>query len=300
MRATITTYSQNKEVNLLKDKERGDPHPKKIEKIEYSTIPIELIEVEGQSVRAAQDDDHVVELAMSISKHGLLQPIVVRKKDNGRYQLEAGFHRLAACLRLNWKEIPAHIREDTTAPVKGIALVENIVRRDMSLEEEVKAINFLNSDEGLSPSSICDLLGKSRGWVDQRLAIPNYPEDVKQELLDGNLSIGKAEIISKLKNDGARALVINQVISAKLTLKQTDDLIEMYLVAPSIQSAVEAGLQKAQEIQDTPKTYRKCELCGRLREMMEIKFITVCVDAQSCNQTVMGELKKMEEIQNAT
>ena len=284
----------------MTSRQRGDPHLNKTENNEFLNISIELIDTEGQSVRAAMDDDHVVELAMSVSKHGLLQPIVVRKKENGRYQLEAGFHRLAACSRLGWEKIPTHIREGFSAPVKAVALVENIVRRDMSLDEEVRAINFLNSDEGLSPSSICDLLGKSRGWVDQRLAIPNYPEDVKTELLDGNLSIGKAEIISKLKDDGTRALVINQVISAKLTQKQTGDLIEMYLAAPSIQSAVEAGLQKAHEIQDTPKSFRKCELCGSIKELMEIKFISVCVNATTCNEAALLELKKIEEFKHAT
>lgn len=279
-------------------KKRGDPP--KFENIEdvFLTLPIDLIDTEGQSVRAAMDDDHVVELAMSIAKHGLLEPVVVRQKNNGRYQLEAGFHRLAAALRLKWETIPSHIRYDLTAPVKAIALIENIVRRDMSLDEQVNAVTFLNHDEGLSPSSICDLLGKSRLWVDQRLAIPNYPEDVKRELLDGNLTIGKAEILAKLENDGTRALVINQVISGKLTAKQANDLVEMYLAAPSIQGAIEAGMQKAQEIQDTPKSYRKCELCGRIRELMEIKFISVCVDAGSCNETVLRELKKEEEIQN--
>ncbi len=279
-------------------KKRGDPpQMDKIENV-FLTLPIDIIDTEGQSVRAAMDDDHVVELAMSIAKHGLLEPIVVRQKNNGRYQLEAGFHRLAAALRLKWETIPSHIRYDLTAPVKAIALIENIVRRDISLNEQVKAVNFLNQDEGLSPSSICDLLGKSRLWVDQRLAIPNYPEDVKQELLDGNLTIGKAEILAKLEHQGTRALVINQVISGKLTAKQTNDLIEMYLAAPSIQGAIEAGMEKKKEIQEIPKSYRKCELCGRLRELMEIKFISVCVDAGSCNETVLRELKKEEEIQN--
>ena len=278
----------------MNPKKRGDPPSR--EKIQdvFSSLSIDLIDTEGQSVRAAMDDDHVVELAMSIAKHGLLEPIVVRQKEDGRYQLEAGFHRLAAASRLKWKTIPSHIRENSTAPVKAIALIENIVRRDMSLDEQVKAVNFLHHDENLSPSSICDLLGKSRLWVDQRLAIPNYPEDVKQELMDGNLTIGKAEILTKIKNDGTRALVINQVISGKLTAKQANDLVEMYLAAPSIQGAIEAGMQKAHEIQETPKSFRKCELCGRIRELMEIKFITVCVDAASCNETALQELKQME------
>jgi len=284
----------------MKHKDRGDPPAVLEKKEDYRSINIDLIDVEGQSVRAALDDDHVVELAMSIAKHGLLQPIVLREKGDGRYQLEAGFHRLAAALRLKWEQIPAHVRTYQKIPVKAIALIENIIRRDMSLDEEVKAVNLLNQEEELSPSSICDLLGKSRRWVDERLAIPNYPEDVKKELLDGYLTLGKAEIISKIEHDGTRALIINQVISAKLTNKQTADLVEMYLAAPSIQGAIEAGMEKAKEIQETPKTYRRCELCGRIRELMEIKFITVCVDSLSCNETIMKDLKEKEVTEHAT
>lgn len=283
----------------MKQNQRGDPPITNKEKDIFLDILIDLVDVEGQSVRTAMDDDHVVELAMSIAKHGLLEPIVVRKKENGRYQLEAGFHRLAAASRLQWKSIPAHIRQDSTAPVKAIALIENIVRRDMSLDEQVKAVNYLNHNEALSPSSICDLLGKSRIWVDQRLAIPNYPADVKQELIDGNLTIGKAEILAKVEDPGTRALVLNQVIASKLTAKQTNDLVEMYLASPSIQGAIEAGIEKAREIQETPKSFRKCELCGTIKELMEIKFITVCVDAASCNEAAQQELEKMGVPKNA-
>ena len=184
---------------------------------------------------------------------------------------------MAACSRLNWKEIPAHIRSNSTSPVKAVALIENIIRRNMSLDEEVKAVNLLNSDEGLSPSSICDLIGKGRSWVNQRLAIPNYPENVKGELLDGNLSIGKAEIISRIENEGTRALVINQVISGKLTTKQTHDLVEMYLAAPSIQGAIEAGLEKAKEIQNTqPYPTRTCDVCQKKLPLHLITFLAVC------------------------
>lgn len=283
----------------MPQKQRGDPPPS-IQKLgEFSSIPINLIQTEGQSVRDAMNDDHVVELAMSMAKHGLLEPIVVRSTEDNRYQLEAGFHRLAAATRLRWTHIPAHIRFQTSGPVRAIALIENIVRKDMTLEEEVRAVNYLNAEEKLSPSQICDLLGKSRMWVDQRLSIPNYPEDVKQELLDGSLSIGKAEVISNIEDPGTRAFVLNQVISAKLTTKQTKDLVELYLATPSIQSAVEAGMQTKAEIQEAPKSFRKCELCGAIRELAHIKFITVCSDVVSCNNNMTEQLKKEGDTDHA-
>jgi len=284
----------------MKKEHRGDPPQTKPTNNEYSQIEINLIDAEGQSVREAMNDDHVVELAMSLAKHGLLQPIVVRQNPSGRYQLEAGFHRLAAAARLGWTHIPAHIRFDTSSPVKAIALIENIVRKNMTLDEEVRATTYLNQEEKLSPSSICDLLGKSRLWVDQRLSIPNYPEDVKQELLDGNLSIGKAETLANVEDPGTRAFILNQVISSKLTTKQTKDLVQLYLATPSIQSAVEAGLQKKAEIQATPKTYKKCELCQRIVELADIKFITVCTDTISCNQTMIHDLKMKGEEDHAS
>jgi len=263
---------------------RGDPPKNPPIKEQYSDIPLNKILTASQSVRQAMDDDHVVELAMSISKHGLLQPIVVKESANGFYQLEAGFHRLCAATRLNWQTIPTHIRNEETGPVKAIALIENIVRRDMSLDEEVTAVNLLNQEENLSPSSICDLLGKSRTWVDQRLSIPNYPEDVKGELLDGNLTISKAEILSKIEHEGTRALLINQVISAKLTTKQAYDLVEMYLVAPSIQSSIEAGLQTQKEIQSAPIPQKTCFICGFPRPIDKIQFQPICVD--NCKETL--------------
>jgi len=283
----------------MKKEQRGDPQPSNKKEDLFSKIEIASIDVEGQSVREAMNDDHVVELAMSIAKHGLLQPIVLRPKEDGRYQLEAGFHRLSAAARLNWTHISAHIRTEDHSPVKAIALIENIVRKDMSLAEETTAVNYLYSDEKLSPSQICDLLGKSRLWVDQRLSIPNYPEDVKTELLDGSLSLSKADLIANLQDPGTRAYILNQVISAKLTTKQTKDLIELYLATPTIQTAIEEGLKTKAEIQATPQTFKQCELCQRIRNIFEIKFIPVCTDTITCNQTILENVKEKGEHDHA-
>ena len=259
-------------------------------------IPLELIHTEGQSVRAAQDDDHVVELAMSISKHGLLEPIVVRKRTEGGYQLLAGFHRLAAFQRLNKKNIPAYIYQNQKTPTKVIALIENIVRRDMSLEEEVEAVKVLTEVEELSPSSICDLLGKSREWVIKRLSIPNFPEDVKEELLDGRISLKVAEIISQIKEDSFRKTVLNSTILQKLTARQVDELAHIYIETPSVESAVEEGVKTARQIQGQPPPYKECYLCKRQLKVWDIKFVSVCMDEIDCSEAILHEQKRREEI----
>ena len=244
----------------------------------YQEIPLLLIDTDGQSVRLSQDDDHIVELSMSISRHGLLEPIVLRSKPGGRYQLLAGFHRLAAHHRLNRATIPAVIHDNNNAPVKAIALIENIVRRDMSLQEEVDAVQFLNSEEKMSPSQMCDLLGKNRDWINKRLMIPYLPAAIKEELLDGRISIRHAEIISRVESTSLQNLLLNNVLTQKLSARQTEELATLYQSSPSLEVAINAGAEKAQELQAAPEPMRVCDACKRARPLQNIAFIAVCAD----------------------
>jgi len=239
-------------------------------------IPLFLIHSEGQSVREATDDDHVVELAMSISKHGLLEPIVVEEMENGEYQLLAGFHRLAAFHRLRKQTIPAIIRQEHTGPVKAIALVENIVRKDMSLDEQVKAVAHLHTEENLSISSICDLIGKGTAWVQKRLMIPNLPEEVLIELMDGIISISHAEAIGNVQDPSLRRILLNQVVNQKLTARQTEDLAALYLQAPSVSFAIEAGMETQKEIQNQQKATRRCDIGGEMMSIEHLTFVAIC------------------------
>jgi len=241
-------------------------------------IELSKIDTEGQSVREAQDDDHVVELAMSIAKHGLLQPIIVEPKEDGRYQLEAGFHRLAAVHRLGRQTIMAHVRTENTGPVKAIALVENICRKDMSLNEEVQAVNYLNKEENLSISQICDISGKSTAWVQKRLMIPSLPEHIQEELMDGTISIGHAEIIGGVEDWAVRNILLNQVVNQKLTVRQTADLAALYDKTPSIPEAIEAGTKASEAIQTTQETYRGCYTCKDVYRLAELQYVQICVN----------------------
>lgn len=258
-------------------------------------VPLELIHTEGQTVRSAIDDDHVVELAMSISKHGLLEPIVIRGRAGGGYQLLAGFHRLAAFTRLNKKTIPSYIYKNKETPTKAIALIENIVRRDMSLDEEVKAVEYLHLDEGLSPSQICDLIGKSRDWVNKRFMIPNLPENVKQELLDGRISIAHAEIIGRIEDDNSRAYILNTVMQQKMSVRQCQELTQIYFETPSMESAVQKGEEAARQVQSAPQAFRECHLCKRPVRVWDIKFVPICMDEIDCSRAVLAEEKRREE-----
>ncbi len=241
-------------------------------------IPLVNIITEGQMIRQMMDDDHVVELSMSITQHGLLEPIVVSPLEDGTYQLLAGRHRLAAFYRLRRDTIPAVTHDRGETPIKALAAVENICRRDLTLEEEIDAVIHLHDTEKNSPSQIMALLGKSRDWVLKRLAVPNMQEDVRDELLDGRISLQHAETITQVGADNLRAILINAVIQQKLTVRQTKDLADLYINSPTLEDAIEKGLQKAQEVYTPQKPTRTCEACGRTRDLNKIRFVPICAE----------------------
>ena len=254
--------------------------------LNVQAIRIGLIDTAGQMVRVGMDDDHVIELSNSIAKLGLLQPIVVEPTDSGRYQLIAGAHRLAACLRLNWTHIPANIRTQIDGgPVKALALVENIIRRDMSLEEECKAVQTLVEEQGLSVSQICQLLGRGNAWVNKRLAAPHFPEKIRAALFDNLISLGVAEEIATIDDEAFQNIVINEAIYAKRTLFEIKSMVETFKAVPSISDAVEAGLQKAQEMRGSGAPKKACEYNHEVVKLSDMRLLWLCA---SCYNEILA------------
>ena len=254
--------------------------------LNVQAIRIGLIDTAGQMVRVGIDDDHVIELSNSIAKLGLLQPIVVELHPNGRYQLIAGAHRLAACQRLNWTHIPANIRAYIEGgPIKALALVENIIRRDMSLQEECTAVQTLVEEQNLSVSQICQLLGRGKDWVNKRLAAPNFPDKIRDALFDGLIALSIAEEIASVDDPGFQNIVLNEAIYAKRTLFEVKSMVETFKAVPSISDAVEAGLQKAEENRGKGVPTKACEYNHEVVKLSEMRLLWLC---QSCANEVLA------------
>ena len=254
--------------------------------LNVQAIRIGLIDTAGQMVRVGMDDDHVIELSNSIAKLGLLQPIVVEPTPNGRFQLIAGAHRLAACLRLNWTHIPANIRAYIEGgPIKALALVENIIRRDMSLEEECKAVQTLVEEQHLSVSQICQLLGRGNAWVNKRLAAPNFPDKIRDALFDNLITLGVAEEIATVEDPAFQNIVLNEAIYAKRTLFEVKSMVETFKAVPSISDAVEAGLQKAEETRGQGVPKKACEYNHEVVKLSDMRLIWVC---PTCYNEIMA------------
>lgn len=159
------------------------------------TLRISEIEPNRKQPRQDFDDAAITELADSIRQHGLIQPIVVRPLENG-YQIVVGERRWRACRMLGMSEIPVIIRELSDQETAQIALIENIQRRDLNPIEEATAYRSLMDDYGMTQEQLANVLGKSRSVIANSVRLLNLPEEIKEMLRKGQLTIGQAKAIA--------------------------------------------------------------------------------------------------------
>jgi len=239
-------------------------------------IPVRQIDIAEQRMRYDDNDPGIPELAMDIAQHKLMQPIGVSETPNGRYQLRWGGRRLAAHKKAGLSTIWAHIYEAGDESVKATALRENIQRLNLTLQEEVDAVIYFNETEGKSPSQICDLLSKGRTWVDRRLTLPNLPKEVQEAVLGDRISLGAAEEISRLDNEGDRRYLISQAIQSGLTIADVRELAQALQKAreqtEGMEEAIAIGVQTRPIEPQLP-----CNRCGVMTKASELQVLIVRV-----------------------
>lgn len=238
-------------------------------------IALSKIVVEDQTLRYDPEDDSIIELGSDIVAHGLLQPIGVRQREEGDYQLLWGGRRLAAHRRLGRDTILAHVYDASDAPVKAIALIENLQRVNLSLSEECEGVRYLHEEEKKSPDQISALLSKSRSWVMRRLALPNLPPEIRGPILDGRLSIGSGEKISLVPDAGARAYLATQAIQCGWSESDCGAAVETYLATPSLEGAVAEGQRVAEEPAPTSEPVKECAACGRAAKLRDLTNVWI-------------------------
>ena len=190
-----------------------------VEKIENNVDKVEnvqklkIIDIEPNrnQPRRTFEEEALEELAQSIKEYGLLQPIIVSKKDN-YYEIIAGERRWRACKKAGLTEIPAIIREYDEKRNKEIALIENIQREDLNPIEKAMGIKSLMEDYGLTQQEVANILGKARSSIANSVRILNFDERVIQLALEGKLTEGHCKslmsIIDKDKQYAAALYII--------------------------------------------------------------------------------------------
>ncbi len=149
-------------------------------------------------------EEELRELRESIAANGLLQPLVVRPHPEtpGEYQLVAGERRLRALTQLDWREVPAVVRDLDDQALLVVALVENIQRSELGPLEEAEGYRILMDDFGLTQSEVAEAVGKSRPTVANLLRLLGLPGGVRRLLEEGRLTMGHARALLSLEHPG--------------------------------------------------------------------------------------------------
>ncbi|SPC35846.1 ParB/RepB/Spo0J family partition protein [Latilactobacillus fuchuensis] len=174
--------------------------------------------------RKTFDEVALNELAASIKKSGVFQPIIVRKSING-YEIIAGERRFRASKLAGKETIPAITRQFDEAAMMEIAVLENLQREDLSPLEEAQAYETLLKKLNLTQAEVSERLGKSRPYIANYLRLLGLPADVKQLLQNGDLSMGQARTLLALKKKTQISALAKRTITEGLTVRQLEQLV---------------------------------------------------------------------------
>lgn len=184
-------------------------------------LSVASIEAHPDQPRRHFDEEALAELAASIGQRGVIQPVIVRPLQGGRYQLVAGERRWRAAQKARLHEIPAIVRDLPEREVMAIALIENLQREDLNPIEEARAYQRLAEGEGLTQAEIADLVDKSRSHVANLQRLLALPEEVITLVERGALSMGHARAL--IGHDNAAGLAATAV-ARQLSVRQVEKL----------------------------------------------------------------------------
>jgi ParB family chromosome partitioning protein len=188
-------------------------------------IPVGEIERNPYQTRTRMDEAALAELAVSIQSAGVVQPIVVRKIDGGRYQLIAGHRRWAAAQRAGKATVPAIVRVVSAEQALEMTIIENLQREDLNPMEQARAYERLAREFSLTQEQMAQKTGKDRASVANYLRLLKLPFEVQAEIESGPLTLGHAKVLMSLESPELIAKVAKVVVEDALSVRQTEDVV---------------------------------------------------------------------------
>ena len=200
---------------------------------ELQTLPIARIEPRKDQPREVFDEQALSELAESIGRYGLIQPIVVRKLPSGYYQIIAGERRWRASRMAGLIEVPVRVIEADDRRTAELALVENLQRENLNPIEEAKGYKTLMEVYGLTQDETAKSVGRSRPAIANSMRLLGLSERVMKLVENGQLSAGHARALLSIEDAEKQLAAANEVLSKSLSVRRTEALSAKLTKEPS-------------------------------------------------------------------
>jgi ParB family chromosome partitioning protein len=201
----------------------------------YFICPIEQIRPNRNQPRKHFAPEKLEELAASIREQGIIQPLVVTKK-NGFYEIIAGERRWRASQKAGLHEVPVVIREASDAAVMELALIENIQRQDLNAIEEAQAYRSLVDHYHISQEDVAKRVGKNRTTVTNALRLLKLPEAIQHDIVEERLSMGHARALLALESPDLIEKARHEILHRQLSVRAAEDLVRRLKVNPHPQA----------------------------------------------------------------
>ena len=258
------------------------------EKIMNETPNEEIVEVPLKELRSNPyqprknfDATALQELADSIKEHGVFQPIIVKKSIKG-YEIIAGERRVKASELAGLEKVPAIVRDFSDQAMMEIALLENLQRENLNALEEALAYKKLLEELSLTQDALAKRLGKSRSHITNMLGILTLPEEVKDKIMSGKISMGHARVLSKIDNPDKVKELADKIVVDGLSVRATEEL-----------SNSDGFTRKNHQVRKTPTTsYEYKELEETLKEKLgtNIKIKNNKLEISFANQNDLNRI----------
>ena len=190
---------------------------------EVMEIPVNEVRPNPYQPRKTFNEDALNELAESIKNYGVFQPIIVKKGIKG-YDLIAGERRLRASRIAGMEKIPAIVKEFTDEEMREISLLENIQRENLTAIELAWAYKGIIDNLDITQEDLAKKIGKSRSHITNTLGLLNLPEDVQKKILDGELSMGHARVLSKMEDEEEVSHLVDKVIKDNISVHALEEI----------------------------------------------------------------------------
>ena len=192
---------------------------------EIVEIPLKDLRSNPYQPRKNFDEDALKELSSSIKEHGVFQPIIAKKSIKG-YEIIAGERRVKASIMAGLETIPAIIRDFSDQDMMEIALLENLQRENLNALEEALAYKKLLDELSLTQDQLAKRLGKSRSHITNMLGLLSLPEEVKDKIVTGKISMGHARVLSKMSDIEKIKELADRIVKEGLSVREIESIVQ--------------------------------------------------------------------------
>jgi ParB family transcriptional regulator, chromosome partitioning protein len=254
---------------------------------QFAEIAVDRITPNPKQPRSAFDEDEMAELAYSVKEIGLLQPIVVRRLGDDRYELVMGERRWRATQQAGLSTIPAIVRDTQDDAMLRDALLENLHRSQLNPLEEAAAYRQMLDDFGCTQDVLASRIGRSRPQISNTLRLLKLPASVQRRVAAGVLSAGHARALLGLPSGDAQERLAHRIVAEGLSVRSVEELV-------ALGEAGSSDDRLAQKRQKRPVAPRLSDLADRLSDRFETR---VKVDLGKSKGRITVEFASLDDLE---